>query len=73
MDNLKEVTADEFYSFIGNKDIKLESLRNKTIWIERPFNRVVGYRYPGWACEDENGKYQPKSTYFIVKNPTSIF
>lgn len=60
-----EVTKDEFFAIVGKMDTISDNQKNFSVWMLRNRN-IVGKTFPGYLCEDDNGKYTDTKRYYLV-------
>lgn len=56
-DGFREVSKDDFYAFIGKRDIMPFPERLATFWRDQRTQHIVGWSWPGYLREWANGDH----------------
>lgn len=59
---LTEVSEEEFYKFVGQRDSKITVYKEQVVWKDR-YNIPLGISYPGYLNPDKE-----KSFFYIKEN-----
>ena len=59
------VTKERFFSTVGKLDVHPRPEPHITFWEMRNGHELIGVSFPGYKCEDAEGRYTTKKSYFV--------